>query len=142
MSDNSVAVPTYLKGFLERFFLPHPCTVNLAASVNESSPKRNDSELSNKTGDQRIVFLLCTFSSVLSLGQIGSFWGHAGTCGDMRDDSAEIFFRSFLQEALVSSSGTGRDVYSLMVSIQHFLSRPRRRPPSKVPCRLVLERLS
>ena len=27
----------------------------------------------------------------------------------MRDDSAEILFQSFLQEALVSSSGTGRD---------------------------------
>ena len=39
----------------------------------------------------------------------------------MRDDSAEIFFQSFMQEALVSSSGMGRDVHSLMMSIQHFL---------------------
>ena len=37
--------------------------------------------------------------------------------GDMRDDSAEILSQSFLQEALVSSSGTGRDVHSLMISI-------------------------
>ena len=29
---------------------------------------------------------------------------------DMRNDSAEILFQSFLQEALVSSSGMGRDV--------------------------------
>ena len=32
----------------------------------------------------------------------------------MRDDSAEILFQSFLQEALVSSSGMGRDVHSSM----------------------------
>ena len=32
-----------------------------------------------------------------------------GHQGDFRDDSAEILFQSFLQEALVSSSGTGRD---------------------------------
>ena len=32
--------------------------------------------------------------------------------GDMRDDSAEILFQSFLQKALVSSSGLGKDVHS------------------------------
>ena len=32
----------------------------------------------------------------------------------MRDDSAEILFQFFLQEALVSSSGMSRDVRSLM----------------------------
>ena len=42
----------------------------------------------------------------------------------------------------MSSSGIGRYVHSLMLSIQHFLYRPRRRQPSKVPCRMVLERLS
>ena len=47
--------------------------------------------------------------------------------GDMREDSAEILFQSFLQEA-VSSSGMGRDVHPLMLSLQHFLCRPRRRP--------------
>ena len=31
---------------------------------------------------------------------------------DLRDDSAEILFQSFLQEALVNSFGTGRDVHS------------------------------
>ena len=43
------------------------------------------------------------------------------------DDSAEILLQFFflLQEALVNSSGTGRDVHSLMLSIQHFLCRPR-----------------
>ena len=41
--------------------------------------------------------------------------------GVMRDDSPEIFFQSFLQEALVSSSGMGRGVHSLMLSIQYFL---------------------
>ena len=42
----------------------------------------------------------------------------------MSDDSAEILFQSFPQEALVSSSGMGRDVHSLILSIQHFLCRP------------------
>ena len=38
----------------------------------------------------------------------------------MRDDSAEILFQSFLQETRVISSAMGRDVHSLMLSIQHF----------------------
>ena len=59
-----------------------------------------------------------------------------GRRGDTRDDSVEILFQSFLQKALVSSSGMGRDVHSLMLSIQHFLCRPRCRPPSKVPWRM------
>ena len=44
----------------------------------------------------------------------------------MRDDSAEILFQSFLQETTVSSSG----ICNAVAYIQHFLRRPRRRPPS------------
>ena len=51
-------------------------------------------------------------SSVQSLDRVGPF-------GNMMDDSAEILFQSFLQEARVSSSGIGRDVQSLMLPIQH-----------------------
>ena len=40
--------------------------------------------------------------------------------GDMRDDSAEILFQSFLQVALVSSSGMGRDVHSLTLCFHGF----------------------
>ena len=54
------------------------------------------------------------FSSVQSLDRLGRR-------GDMRDDSEVILFQSFLQEALVSSSGIRRAVHSLMLSIQHFL---------------------
>ena len=43
---------------------------------------------------------------------------------------AEILFKSFQQEAIVSTSGMGRVVHSLLLSIQHFLCPPRRRPPS------------
>ena len=39
----------------------------------------------------------------------------------MTDDSAEILSQSFLQVASVSNSGMGRDVHSLLLSIQHFL---------------------
>ena len=60
----------------------------------------------------------------------------------MRDDSAETLFQSFLQEALVTSSGMGRDVCSLMLSIQHFFTQPQRHQPPKVPSRVVLKRLS
>ena len=66
------------------------------------------------------------FSSVQSLERLGRR-------RDMRDDSADIFFQSFLLKALTSSSGIGTDVHSLMLSNQYFLCRPRRRPPSKVP---------
>ena len=42
----------------------------------------------------------------------------------MRDDSAEIPFQSFLQEAIGSSSGTDKDVHALPSSIQHFQFPP------------------
>ena len=45
-----------------------------------------------------------------------------GSRGDMVDDSAEILFQSFLQEAVVSSSGEGRDSHSLMLFVQYFFS--------------------
>ena len=65
------------------------------------------------------------------LGRLGEVGG--GGAEDMRDDSAEILFQSFLHEALVNGSGVGSDVHSLKLSIQHFLCRPRRRLSSKVP---------
>ena len=47
-----------------------------------------------------------------------------GHRGDMKDNSAEILFQCFLQEALVSSSGTGRNVRSLMErELYRFLLR-------------------
>ena len=54
--------------------------------------------------------------------------------GDMLDNSAEILLQSSLQEAIVSSSGMGWDVWhSLMLSIQHFLCWPSHRPPLPPP---------
>ena len=55
-----------------------------------------------------------------------------GIRADIRDDSAEILLQAFLQKALASSPDMNRDVHSLVLSIQHFLYSPRRRPPSKV----------
>ena len=66
------------------------------------------------------------FSSVRSLDQLG-------LQGELRDDWAEIFFQSFLQEAIVSCSGLGRDVHSLMLSIQNLLCWLWHHPPCKVP---------
>ena len=47
----------------------------------------------------------------------------------------------FLQKATVRSSGKGRDVHPLMLSIQHFLCQPWCCPPSKVPWRMGFEKL-
>ena len=44
--------------------------------------------------------------------------------GKMREDSTEILFQSFLQEALVCSSGIRSDVHSLTLSVKHLLSSP------------------
>ena len=75
---------------------------------------------------QKLRSPLLRISSVQSLDR-------SGRHGDMKDSSAETLFQSFLQKALGSSSGVGMDSHSLMLSIQHFLCRPRRRLPSKVP---------
>ena len=48
------------------------------------------------------------------------------------NDSAQILFQSCLQEAIVSSSGMGQDIHSIVLSIQHFLS--------KAPWRMVFKR--
>ena len=53
------------------------------------------------------------FSSVQLLDRLGRR-------GEMRDDSVEIAFRSFLHEANVSCSGMDSGVYSLTLSIQHY----------------------
>ena len=42
---------------------------------------------------------------------------------DMRDDSAEILFQSFLEETIANSTCKGRDVHALILSIQHFFSK-------------------
>ena len=73
---------------------------------------------------------LCKYISVQSHEQLR----HQG---DMKDDSAEILFQSFLQEATVSSSAIGSNVHSVELSIQHFLCQPW----SHSPWEMVLERL-
>ena len=85
--------------------------------------------------------MLTSFLAAVQIGFLHSVqfspltdWGIGG---DMKDDSAEIFFQYFLHEALGNSPGTGRDVHSLMLSIQHFLCHPRHCPPSMVPWRMV-----
>ena len=47
----------------------------------------------------------------------------------------------FWQEAIMSSSSMGWDIHFLMLSIRHFLCQLQCRLPSKVPWRVVLERL-
>ena len=78
-----------------------------------------------------MTFKTAQFSSVPWL--IGSSGKHEGWFS--RD------FQSSEQWPL-TSSGMGRYVHSLMLSIQHFLCWPQRHPPSKVPWRVILDRLS
>ena len=62
----------------------------------------------------------------------GQFLDRLGRRGDTTDDSADILFLAFLQEALVSSCGMGRDVHSLMLSsissADHSVAHPSRCP--------------
>ena len=67
---------------------------------------------------------------------VGVGWGHEGR---FSRDPLPVFSAGGHHDA--SSSGTGRDLHSLM-SIQHFLCWPWLCPPSKVPWRVVLEKLS
>ena len=55
----------------------------------------SDRKFSN-VGKQKMVKCRLLFSSIQSLDRLGRR-------GDMRGDSAEIFFKCFLQEALVSN---------------------------------------
>ena len=57
-------------------------------------------------------------SCSVQFSSVPDWLGHRG---EMKDDSAEILFQSFLQEAVVSSSDMGSDVHSLILSVQHFL---------------------
>ena len=73
-----------------------------------------------------ILFSFSQFSSVQSLDRLGRW-------GDMRDDSAETLFRSFLQEAIVRLlAWEGCPLFDVVS--QAFPLQPRRRPPSKAPC--------
>ena len=68
---------------------------------------------------------------------IGSSGGHKGRFIIQRSSPSP-----FCKRSLWAVSVVGRELYSLMLSIQHFLCRQRRRPPSKVPREMVLERFS
>ena len=77
------------------------------------------------------------FSSVLFSPL--TMWVIRGTCGIIRQRSSSSFF---LWEVVTSSSVMGRDVHYLTLSFQCFHCWPWHRFPSKVPCRVVLERSS
>ena len=63
-----------------------------------------------------------------------------GCLRNKRNDSAEILFQSFLPEAITSSSGMGRGVHTLALSIQHFVCRPRSSPTLQGAVKDGLER--
>ena len=52
--------------------------------------------------------------------------GRGGCWRSTRDASAETLLRSVLWEAAVTTSGMGRDVHCVTLSIRHFLCRLRR----------------
>ena len=63
-----------------------------------------------------------------------------GHRGNPRDNVGETLFQS--AGGRCEQIWYGQYVYSLTLSIHHFLCRPRRRPPSKVTRKMVLERLA
>ena len=63
------------------------------------------------------------FSTVLSLDWLG----HRGNMGD---NSADILFQSFLQEANLSSSGMGRDVHSIFNVVHPVFRLPTTASPT------------
>ena len=79
----------------------------------------------------KATFLSVQYCSVLWL---------IGLSVHVKDDLGEIACPSILREAILSSSGMGKDVHSLTSSIQ--LCRQRRRQSSKMPLRMVFERIS
>ena len=101
---------------------PSPEFTYYADSYSLSPPSPQPGRIAAVARQRHVILqklrVAIQFSSVQSLDRVGRR-------GDMRDDSAEILFQSFLREALVSSSGMGRDVHSLMLPIQHYHCRPR-----------------
>ena len=77
--------------------------------------KRDEEGKEERIESHESEFSSVQFSSAQSFDRLGRR-------GNMMDDSAAILFQSFLQEALVSGSGMDRDVHSLMLFTQHFLS--------------------
>ena len=65
-----------------------------------------------------------------------------GRRGDRMDEEAEVRLQAGRSEERVSSSGVDSLVHSFMLSDQLFLCLPLLRPPSTVPCKMTLERLS
>ena len=79
---------------------------------------------------------------VISPVQFSSDPWSIGSSGVTRDDSAEILFTSRFSRRPLWAVLAWQGCPNLMLSIQHFLCRLRSRLPSKVPWRMVLERLS
>ena len=65
-------------------------------------------------------------------------WGRRG---DMRDALCASLLQPARSSAFLIRVGVSILVHSLMLSSQLFACRPRFRPPSNVPCRMVLGRL-
>ena len=101
--------PTVVRAYQPSFFSHIPFLISCANTISQRSRK-------STAGHSVCQVYYCEtsddhtheFSSVQSLDRLVRR-------EDMGDDSAEILFQSFLQEALVSSSGMGRDVHSLML---------------------------
>ena len=120
------------------------CKLEIGPTVIEKKKKKPTKQRKNQnkqTKNSNYVALDSVTVTVFSSVQFSPLTDWV-VRGDTRNDSTEILFQSFLQKALVSGSAVGKDVHSLMLSVQPFLFRPRRRPPSGVPWWMVLERLS
>ena len=90
------------------------CPVN---DLHTNGFKHRPAESELLEGKSYIIGLLCEVLGNYNTKCLVQSLNRLGRRGDVRDDSAEILFQFFLQEAFVSSSGIGSDVRSLMLSI-------------------------
>ena len=129
-----------------------PASKYTVQTLNITSRKRKERMIatSNCSNDCFFAFLQCNGRGRREQIELSfSFspltdWVKGGIEGRFcRDPLPDFFFFFFfLQEAPLSISGMGKDVHSLILSIQHFLFQPQRRLPSRASWRMVLERLS
>lgn len=129
--------------FLFTFFILFPVACKHSAYVccrfwawyNRVPTQRDFSDRDMDLNQYLSPLFVAQFISFQSLDRLGCR-------GDMRDNSAEILFQSFLREAMVSSSGVDRDLHSLTLSTQQFLCRSRRHSLPGVTWGMLVERLS
>ena len=135
--------------YLEEWWSPHSLPLFTAQVRARSKPKWQSHTAMNPTeilGDSKKTLhslgeCLSPHSQPLCAAQVRArsktkWQSHTAV------NPTEILSLSFVLEVIKSSSWLNGDSHSKVLFIQHFLCRTQHRPPSKVPWKMVLEKLS